>query len=100
VLTERVTRTDADVIGCGHTHIAAIHEVGRRIVVNAGSCGYAFDNDPAASWAMVTLDSEGSSAELFRTPYAVQEVSDELSLRGLPGDIYRAAIVRTGRFVR
>ena len=100
VLTERVTRTDADVIGCGHTHVASIREVGRRIVCNAGSCGWAFDNDPGASWAMITLDPESSSAELFRTPYAAQEVSDELSLRGLPGDIYRAATVRTGRFVR
>ncbi len=100
VLTERVTRTDADVIGCGHTHVAAIHELGRRIICNAGSCGYSYDNDPGASWAVVTLDAEGSSAELFRTSYEIQEVSDELSLRGLPGDIYRAAIVRTGRFVR
>ena len=49
---------------------------------------------------MITLDPESSSAELFRTPYAAQEVSDELSQRGLPGDIYRAATVRTGRFVR
>ena len=47
VVTERVTRTDADVIGCGHTHVASIREVGRRIVCNAGSCGWAFDNDPA-----------------------------------------------------
>lgn len=100
VVTERVTRTDADVIGCGHTHVAAIREVGRRIICNAGSCGYAFDNDPSASWAMVTLDADTPAAELFRTPYAAQEVSDELSLRGLPGDIYRAATVRTGRFVR
>jgi putative phosphoesterase len=100
VVTERVTRTDADVIGCGHTHVAHIREVGRRIVCNAGSCGWAFDNDPGASWAMITLDAESSSAELFRTAYAAQEVSDELSQRGLLGDIYRAATVRTGRFVR
>lgn len=98
--TERVTRTDADVIGCGHTHVAAIHEVGRRLVVNAGSCGYSFDGDPGASWAIVTLDGEDTAGELFRTPYGTQSVSDELSQRGLPGDIYRAAIVRTGRFVR
>jgi predicted phosphodiesterase len=100
VATERVTRTDADVIGCGHTHVASIREVGRRIICNAGSCGYSFDNDPGASWAVVTLDPELPAAELFRTPYGAQEVSDELSQRGLPGDIYRAATVRTGRFVR
>jgi len=100
VTVERVTRTDARAIGCGHTHVAEVRELGRRLICNAGSCGYAFDGDPGASWALVTLDGEDADAELFRTPYDAQAVSDELSDRGLPGDVYRAATVRTGRFVR
>ena len=100
VTVERVSRTDADVIGCGHTHIAEVRDLGRKMICNAGSCGYAFDGDPGASWALLTLDGDEPAAELFRTPYDAQAVSDELSTRGLPGDVYRAAIVRTGRFVR
>jgi putative phosphoesterase len=100
VIVERVARTDARVIGCGHTHVAQVRELGLKLICNAGSCGYAFDGDPGASWALVTLDSGSVEAELRRTPYDAQGVSDELSARGLPGDIYRAATVRTGRFVR
>ena len=54
VTVERVTRTDARTIACGHTHIADVRELGQRLIVNPGSCGYAFDGDPAACWALVT----------------------------------------------
>ena len=100
VIVERVARTDARAIGCGHTHVAEIRDLGLKLICNAGSCGYAFDGDPGASWALLTLDGETVEAELRRTEYDAQAVSNELSERGLPGDIYRAATVRTGRFVR
>ena len=52
---QRVTRTDARVICCGHTHVADVRELGRKLIVNPGSCGYAFDGDPDACWALLTL---------------------------------------------
>ena len=101
VTVERVTRTDARVICCGHTHVADIRDLGRRLIVNPGSCGYAFDGEASACWALVTVDDDGEpSAELFRPRYDAQAASDEVSERGLPGDVYRAATVRTGRFIR
>jgi putative phosphoesterase len=101
VTVERVTRTDARVIVCGHTHIADVRELGSRMICNPGSCGYAFDGDPAACWALLTLsDGEEPAAELFRPAYDAQAVADEISQRGLGGDVYRAATVRTGRLVR
>ena len=59
---ERVTRTDARVICCGHTHVADVRELGRKLIVNPGSCGYAFDGDPAACWAMLTVPDEPPAA--------------------------------------
>jgi putative phosphoesterase len=101
VTVERVTRSDARVIACGHTHIADVRELGRKLIVNPGSCGYAFDGTPTANWALLTLDDDGEpSAELFRPAYDAQAVADEVSERGLTGDVYRAATIRTGRFVR
>jgi putative phosphoesterase len=97
---ERVTRTDARVICCGHTHVADVRELGRKLIVNPGSCGYAFDGDPGAAWALLTIDEEAPTAELRRAAYDAQAVADEVSTRGLPGDVYRAATIRTGRFVR
>lgn len=100
VTVERATRTDARVICCGHTHVADVRELGRKLIVNPGSCGYAFDGDPAACWSLITVDDEAPTAELFRPPYDAQAVSEEVSARGLAGDVYRAATVRTGRFIR
>ena len=130
---ERISRTDARVICCGHTHIADVQEFGWKVVVNDGSAGYAFDGDPTAAWALVTIteaaagaksksaltdvddaetdtgdeddgnEADGRStviAEIRRTDYDVLTVSNAISARGLPGDVYRAATVRTGKLVR
>jgi predicted phosphodiesterase len=118
---ERVSRTDARVICCGHTHIPDVQEFGWKVVVNDGSAGYAFDGDPTASFALVTLDGAAPlaadreddvdedididdrpsvTAEIKRAEYDVLAVSNAISARGLPGDVYRAATVRTGKLVR
>ena len=124
-VTERMSRTDARIICCGHTHLPDIREFGWKVIVNDGSAGYAFDGDPSASWALVTIDaasangSNGSNgadgddeddhdgdgrtavtSEIRRADYDVLAVSNAISARGLPGDVYRAATVRTGKLVR
>jgi hypothetical protein len=40
------------------------------------------------------------TAEIRRTEYDVLTASNAISARGLPGDVYRAATVRTGKLVR
>jgi putative phosphoesterase len=130
---ERVSRTDARVICCGHTHVPDVQAFGWKVIVNDGSAGYVFDGDPTASWALVTIearsngaatksaltdvddraeadaddedDDEGGTgtvvrAEIRRTDYDVLATANAISARGLPGDVYRAATVRTGKLVR
>ena len=100
VTMERVSRTDAKVIVCGHTHLPEIREVGWRTIVNVGSAGYVFDGDPTASWALIEIDDDGIRAEIHRTSYDVMAAANAVSARGLPGDVYRAATIRTGKLVR
>jgi len=130
---ERISRTDARVICCGHTHLPDVQEFGWKVIVNDGSAGYVFDGDPTASWALVTLDASGAATakvngteaaesdeddgddedavtqrrsgstvvtEIRRTDYDVLTTANAISARGLPGDVYRAATVRTGKLVR
>jgi putative phosphoesterase len=115
---ERISRTDARVICCGHTHYPNVQEFGWKVIVNDGSAGYVFDGDPTASWAVVTLGGAATaltdvdddddapdgrstvSAEIQRAEYDTLAVSNAISARGLPGDVYRAATVRTGKLVR
>ena len=100
VMIERASRTDARVICCGHTHLPEVRDLGWKLIVNAGSAGYVFDGDPTASWAIVTVDGEQVGGEIRRTEFDSLAVSNALSARGLPGDVYRAATVRNGKLVR
>ena len=84
----------------GHTHVPEVRELGWKVIVNAGSAGYVFDGDPTASWALIDLDGEDVTAEIKRTTFDVMSVANAISARGLPGDVYRAATVRTGKLVR
>jgi putative phosphoesterase len=99
-LVERLARTDARIVTVGHTHMADVRDLGWKQVINPGSCGYAFDGDADAAWALLEIDGDEVRAELRRSAYDTRQVSDELSERGLAGDVYRAATVRTGRYVR
>ena len=100
IVLERVSHTDARVIGCGHTHLPEVRDLGWKMIVNSGSAGYVFDGDPTASWALIELSGGEVQAEIRRTEFDTMAVSNAISERGLPGDVYRAATVRTGKLVR
>ena len=100
VIYERAAATDARVICVGHTHLPEVRDLGFKVIVNDGSAGYVFDGDPTASWAMVTVGEERIDAVVRRTPFDALSVANAISARGLPGDVYRAATVRTGKLVR
>jgi putative phosphoesterase len=100
VVFERAAATDARIICVGHTHLPEVRDLGWKVIVNDGSAGYVFDGEPSASWAMVTVDGTEVSADIRRTEFDVLSVANAISERGLPGDVYRAATVRTGKLVR
>jgi predicted phosphodiesterase len=100
VTLERVSRTDARVIGCGHTHVPEVRDLGWKVIVNSGSAGYVFDGDPTASWALIELVEGEVHAAIRRVEFDVMAVANAITERGLPGDVYRAATVRTGKLVR
>ncbi|TFG69388.1 MAG: metallophosphoesterase [Thermomicrobiales bacterium] len=100
VIIERASGTDARLIVCGHTHIPEVRDLGWKLIVNDGSAGYVFDGDPTASYARIDLVEGEIVAEIKRAEFDALAVADAISARGLPGDVYRAATVRTGKLVR
>jgi predicted phosphodiesterase len=100
VVIERVAGTDARVIACGHTHLPEIRDLGWKMIVNDGSAGYVFDGEPTASWARLDIVDGDVDAQIRRTEFDALAVANAISARGLPGDVYRAATVRTGKLVR
>jgi len=100
VILERLGRTDARVICCGHTHVPEVRDFGWKVIVNGGSAGYVFDGDPTASWALLDIAAGTVTPELKRVDYDIIAAAEAVSARGLPGDVYRAATIRTGKLVR
>lgn len=100
IIFERAAATDARVICVGHTHVPEVRDLGWKVIVNDGSCGYVFDGDPTASWAVIDVHEGNVTAEIRRTEFDAVAVANAISARGLPGDVYRAATVRTGKLVR
>ena len=100
VTTERLAQTDARVIACGHTHLPEVRDLGWKLIVNSGSAGYIFDGEPTASWARIDLEDGEVRAGIHRTEFDALTVANAISARGLAGDVYRAATVRTGKLVR
>jgi predicted phosphodiesterase len=88
------------VIVCGHTHQPEVRDLGWKVIVNVGSAGYIFDGDPTASWALIDIAADEVTADIKRTEFDTLAVANAISARGLAGDVYRAATVRTGKLVR
>jgi putative phosphoesterase len=55
---------EADVVVCGHTHMQFDREVEGVRVVNAGSVGMSYEDEPGACWALL-----GPGVEHRRTPF-------------------------------
>jgi hypothetical protein len=80
--------------------VPEVRDLGWKVIVNDGSAGWVFDGEPTASWALVTIEDGEVAAEIRRTEFDAMSVANAISERGLPGDVYRAATVRTGKLVR
>jgi putative phosphoesterase len=62
----------ADTVVCGHTHMQFAREIGDKWVVNAGSVGMPYEDEPGAYWALL-----GPEVEHRRTVY------DDSALEGI-----------------
>jgi putative phosphoesterase len=68
-----------EVVVCGHTHHQFDRRVSGRRVINAGSVGRPYEDDPAAYWLWL-----GPGAELRRTDYDIGAAVERLRASGLP----------------
>lgn len=62
---------------CGHTHVQFERTIGKRRLVNSGSVGMPYENEPGAYWTML-----GPDVEFRRTEYR----PGDLAAAGWPGE--------------
>ena len=68
----------------GHSHQAFTRQVGDTYFVNTGSVGRSDDGDPRAAYAILQVDSTGTSYQHFRVNYDVDKVVAAIRQKGLP----------------
>jgi putative phosphoesterase len=94
-LSAEIADVNAEVILCGHTHLAMVREVDRKIFANPGSVGLPLDGDPRASYAVF----HDGKIKLRRAKYDVEKTIGKLLRSPLPADAAErlATILRAGR---
>jgi predicted phosphodiesterase len=70
LLLPRFVGAGAATVVCGHSHLQFERTVGGVRVVNAGSVGMAYADEPGAYWALL-----GPDVELRRTPFEPAELA-------------------------
>jgi putative phosphoesterase len=68
------------VVVCGHTHVQYDRVVGDMRLVNAGSVGMPYEDEPGAYWALL-----GPDVELRRTAYDLDAAAQRVRQTGFPG---------------
>jgi putative phosphoesterase len=72
---------DASLVVCGHTHMQFDREIDGIRVVNAGSVGMPYEDEPGAYWALL-----GPDVDLRRTGYDVESAILATAEAGWPGE--------------
>lgn len=83
---EMIECTDADVIFCGHTHIPCGYQTSKKqTVVNVGSVGRPFTQNPKACYVIAEFQDGGFSIEHRFVDYDKEMAADILRARGFEG---------------
>jgi putative phosphoesterase len=69
---EALAGVDAEVVVCGHTHVQFDRQIGEVRLVNAGSVGMPYAEEPGAYWALL----DGTDLELRYTRCQAPDVSE------------------------
>ena len=70
------------VLCVGHTHRPLIRRINGTLVVNAGSVGLPFDDNPRLAYAQLTWLHGEWKAEIVRLPYDVAQARDDFFVHG------------------
>lgn len=85
---EMIKDTDANIIFCGHTHMPCGYQTNsEQTVVNVGSVGRPFSENPEACYATVDISEENSTytVEHRFVSYNVQAAADKILKRNFKG---------------
>ena len=86
VIEEIISKTDADLIFCGHTHVPCGYQTNKKqTVVNVGSVGRPMTKDPKACYVIADIQDGGFSIEHRFIDYDRQMAAEIMNMRKFEG---------------
>ncbi len=89
---ELARETNCEIIVTGHSHSPYHHYIGGVHFMNPGSVGRMFDDNPEASFAVLTIKKGKIAVSHYRCPYDVEAVAQKIVDCQLPavyGEMFR-----------
>lgn len=97
VMSEKLAGSPARLVMVGHTHVAMDRQGETWRVLNPGSVGAPFDEDPRAAYAVLDFDDAGTlTLDRRRVPYDIERAVEQLHALGQPIARLQEARLRTG----
>jgi putative phosphoesterase len=100
---EMIAGTTADIIFCGHTHVPCGYQTNtKQTVVNVGSVGRPFSEEPKSCYAVLEIDNGEFSVKHNLLAYDVNKASMLLRERGFEGadKLAEMLVCATSRYPR
>lgn len=92
-LKEAIAGTSEDVIFCGHTHLPVIHKLDGQMVVNVGSVGRPFTEEPKACYAVLEIEDRDFNVYHRFVDYDYQLAANKLAALNFDGSDKLAAML-------
>jgi putative phosphoesterase len=84
-IEEIIEGTTADIIFCGHTHMPCGYQIKKQTVVNVGSVGRPFSEEPKACYVTVNINKNEAEILHHLIEYDVHTAAEKLAKTGFEG---------------
>ena len=85
VMKQMLEGHNENIIFCGHTHLPVIHKINNQTVVNAGSVGRPFTDNPLACYAVLEIMGKDFDVHHKYVKYDHKTTADKLTRMGFVG---------------
>ncbi len=92
---ELIDHNTFDLLLCGHTHLPLIAFYKGKKIMNPGAIGFSLDEDPRASYGVITVGNNEFSLTIHRVDYDIEQVLKIAKEREFPYyDIYEDLLLQ------
>ena len=83
ILKEMLSGTQEDIIFCGHTHLPVVYKIEKQTIINVGSVGRPFTENPDACYAILDYSTSANCNKIFDISHRFVKYDKETTAKKL-----------------